>query len=156
MVPTRVFLDISILSSEGFVVMTGAVKLRCTAGASLLGLDAVFSEEEEEEDGATDDAFPLEADVLAGMRAFFAKEDIVPRLIVLLLSPRLPATSLFHVSTLLCPVYEAASSRPPFGLYTTSTLFPSMSRTAALKNSSPSTRVAGEPCGLPPALRAFV
>jgi hypothetical protein len=111
-VPTRVFLDISILSSEAFVVTTGAVKLRWTAGASLLDLDVVFEDEDEDEDDecATDGALLLEADELAGIRAFLATEEIVLMLTVLLLSPRLPAASLLHVSTLLCPAYETASS----------------------------------------------
>jgi hypothetical protein len=113
-VPTRVFRDIVILSFELCGVSTGAVKLRCKAGAAARGLDVAFEALDGAAEGASDGALLLLATVDgAGASAFFASDVAVEMTLppaLLRLSLRFAAVPLRHVSNRLFPASDAPSS----------------------------------------------
>lgn len=102
MVPTRVLREIEIVSSELFGVSDGAVKLRLI----VVGISIVFDDDFEATELAIDGAF-LDTTEPAGASAAFTAVAADFVLTVLLLSP----ASWRRVRTLLCPEYEAPSSK---------------------------------------------
>jgi hypothetical protein len=107
--------DIEMLSFELWGVNDGIVKLLCMAGASDRGLAVGLEALDGADEGASDGALTLLAAVeaVAGTRAFLANEvaaETMESPVVLRLSLRLPETPLRHVSSLLFPASDAASS----------------------------------------------
>jgi hypothetical protein len=107
--------DIEMLSFELWGVSEGIVKLRWMAGASERGLADGFEALDGADEGASDGALTLltAVDAAAGTRAFLASEvaaEMTVSPVVLRLSLRFEDTPLRHVSSLLFPASEAASS----------------------------------------------